>query len=279
MQLSGRKPSLFARPWTRSQRIILLALIGANAAAFVAQFFLDAYQPGMVREYFALSDRGLHDAYSWQFVTAIFLYSGPLHFLINLLLLYWFGRDVESVFGERHFLYLYLAGAIGGEFVHLFLMPADSVLFAASGGPAAIVVAYATIFPEWNLIPAKLSFGRFRLKAKHLAWAAFGVAAVSAWTSRNSPASCSAYLGGCVAGWAYARLLGFGRPSLLQRVCQQRRAAAERYRQLTPDQIIAEEIDPLLEKISRGGMKSLSRTERRILARAHQRIIEHPRGA
>jgi hypothetical protein len=53
----------------------------------------------------------------------------------------------------------------------------------------------------------------------------------------------------------------------------ERRAAAERYRQLTPTEIIAEEIDPVLEKIARSGMNSLTRAERRILTRAHQRII------
>ena len=275
MQLSGRKPSLFARPWTRSQRIVLLALIAANAAAFVTQFFLELYQPGLIHEYLALSDRGLREAYSWQFITAIFLYSGPVNFVISILLLYFLGRDVESVFGQRHFLYLYLAGGLGGELVHLFLMPPESVLFAASGGPAAILVAYATIFPEWDLGPANVRFARLRFKAKYLAWGAFGLAAASICISRNAQATYSACLGGCVAGWAYARFLGFGRPSVLQRVSCQRRAAAERYRQLTPDQIITEEIDPLLEKISRSGLNSLSRRERQTLARAHERITKH----
>jgi membrane associated rhomboid family serine protease len=274
MRLSGRKPSLFARPWTRQQRIVLLALIGANAAVFLGQIFFEAYQPGVIREYFALSHRGLRDAYSWQFGTAIFLHSGPLHFVINVLLLYLLGRDIEVVLGQRHFFYLYLAGAIGGEFSHLFLMPAASVLFAASGGVAAIVVAYATILPELDLISPRFFFGRFRLKAKYLGWAAFAFAVLCLCVSRHGAASYSACLGGCIAGWLYAHLLGFGRTSILQRFLRQRRAAAERYRQLTPDQIIAEEIDPLLEKISRCGMKSLTRTERRILARAYQRIME-----
>jgi membrane associated rhomboid family serine protease len=274
MQLSGRKPSLFARPWARSQRIVLLALIAANAAAFVAQFFLELYQPGLIHDYVALSDRGLHDAYSWQFITAIFLYSGPVHFVISILLLYFLGRDVESVLGQRHFFYLYLAGALGGEFVHIFLMPTDSVLFAGSGGPAAILVAYATIFPEWNLNPSNPRLRRFHLKAKYLAWGAFGLGVASICVIRSGQTSYSACLGGCVTGWAYARFLGFGRPSLWQRVLYRRRAAAERYRQLTPDQIITEEIDPLLDKISRGGLKSLSRRERQILARAHERIAQ-----
>jgi membrane associated rhomboid family serine protease len=274
MRLSGRKQSLSARPWRQRQRVVLLALIGANAAAFVAQMVLEACQPGVVREYLALSDRGLHDAYSWQFVTAIFLHFGPAHFLVNTFLLYLLGRDIESILGQGHFFYLYLAGAIGGEFSHLFLMPAGSVLFGASGGVAAVVVAYATILPELELISTKILNARLRLKAKHVGCAAAGFAVVFLCINRSGAVGHGDYLGGCIAGWLYANLLGFGRPSVLQRVLRQRRVAAERYRQLTPDQIIAEEIDPLLEKISRCGMKSLTRTERRILARAHQRIME-----
>jgi len=274
MRLSGRKPSLLARPWTQPRRVVLFALISANAAAFLAQIFLQRYLPEAVREYLALSDRGLREAYSWQFVTAIFLHSGPLHFVANTFLLYLLGRDMEIVLGQQRFFYLYLAGAVGGEFGHLFLMPADSALLAASGGVAAVVVAYATILPELEFISTRFFGAAVRLKAKHLGYAAFALGVVSFCINRRGVGCHSAYLGGCIAGWLYANLLGFGRPSILQRVLRQRRAAADRYRQLTPDQIIAEEIDPLLEKISCRGIKSLTRAERRILARAHQRIIE-----
>jgi hypothetical protein len=37
---------------------------------------------------------------------------------------------------------------------------------------------------------------------------------------------------------------------------------------------MVEEIDPLLEKISRAGLKSLTRAERRILARGREKILE-----
>lgn len=278
MRLSRRKTSLLTRPWTQPQRIVLVGLISANAAAFIAQTLLEMYWPGFVREYLALSNQGVHEAYSWQFVTAIFLHPGPLHFLASILLLYLLGRDMESILGQRHFFALYLAGAIGGEFGHLFLMPAGSALLAASGGVAAIVVAYATILPELELLSTKFFGARLRLKAKHLGYASFAVGLISLCINRSGDVGYSACVGGCIAGWLYAHFLGFGRTSVLQRVLRERRAAADRYRQLTPDQIIAQEIDPLLEKISRGGMRSLTRTERRILVRAHQRIIEQAPG-
>ena len=151
MRLSGRKRSSYTRNWTQRQRIVLLALIGANFGVFFAQLVVEAYQPGFVLAYLGLSDAGVRDAYAWQFLTAMFLHSGPWHLLGNVVILYFLGRDLESILGSRHFLYLYLCGSIAGELGHLFLMPSNSVLYGASGGVAAVVVAYATILPELEL--------------------------------------------------------------------------------------------------------------------------------
>jgi membrane associated rhomboid family serine protease len=247
----------------------LLSLIGINLVVFIAQVFLDAYQPGFVREYLALSDHGLRDAYGWQFITASFLHDGPWHLLGNMFLLYLLGRDVESIIGQRQFLFLYLTGTLAGELGHLFLMPVDSALLAASGGPAAVIVAYAAILPELELTS---SFLPIRLKAKHIAYGAFAISALAIIFDRTPTVAHSSFLGGCIAGWFYAHLLGFGRPSILQRALTQRRAEAERFDAMTPEEFIAEQIDPLLEKISREGMASLTRAERRLLARAREKM-------
>ncbi|HWM25052.1 MAG TPA: rhomboid family intramembrane serine protease [Chthoniobacterales bacterium] len=274
MRLSGRKSSSFTRRWRQRPRVVLLGLIGVNIAAFVTQLFLDAYQPGFIREYLGLSDLGIHAAYGWQFFTAPFLHSGPWHLFGNMLILYLLGRDVESIIGQRQFLMLYLAGAWAGELGHLFLMPETSVLFAASGGVAAVVVAYATILPELELTSMIFLVLPVRLKAKHLAYGAFAIAILGVTLDRSSTVAHSAYLGGCVAGWLYAHLLGFGRPSIFQRALRQRRAEMERYRMMTSEQFISEEVDPVLDKISREGLQSLTWSERRTLARAQEKIAE-----
>jgi membrane associated rhomboid family serine protease len=274
MRLSGRKPSSFTRPWTHRPRVILLGLIGVNVIALVAQLFLEAYQPGFVREYLGLSDSGVRAAYGWQFFTAILLHDGPWHLVGNMLVLYLLGRDVESIIGQRQFLFLYLAGAVGGELGHLFLMPATSVLFAASGGVAAVLVAYATILPELELTSTSLLLLPVRLKAKYLAYGAFAVAIWGVTLDRSGTVTHSAYLGGIVAGWLYAHVLGFGRASILQRTLRQRRVEGERYRAMTTDQFISEHVDPVLDKISREGLQSLTWSERRTLARAQEKIAE-----
>jgi membrane associated rhomboid family serine protease len=187
--------------------------------------------------------------------------------------LYLLGRDVESILGQRHFFFLYAAGAVAGELGHLFLMPSTTVLLGASGGVAAVMMAYATILPELELTGSAFFLVPLRLKAKHLAYGAVVVSAVLLIIDRTGVVSHSAYLGGCAAGWLYAHLLGFGRPSFIQRALHQRKAEAERYEHMGAEQFIAQEVDPLLDKIAREGMASLTRNERRILARGREKLV------
>jgi len=272
VRLSRGKPSLFARPWRESRRVVLFALIGLNVVSFATQFFLDAFAPGFVRDYLALSDRGVHDAYAWQFVTAMLLYGSPWHFLGNMLVLYILGRDIESILGQRHFLYLFLSGAIGGELGHLFLMPSETLLYAASGGVAAVLIAYATILPELDLIAWGAPRFSFHVKAKHVAGALLFLSLVMLVIDRNGAVMHSAIPGGLAAGWLYANLLGFGHASWLRRLLRRRREAAERVQRMTPAEFIKHEIDPLLEKISRNGIQSLTKAERRLLSQAREKV-------
>lgn len=272
VRLSRGKPSIFAKPWQQSRPIVLLALIALNVAGFVTQFFLDAFEPGFVRDYLALSKTGIEQAYAWQFVTATLLYGDPWHFLSNLLVLYVLGRDIESILGQRHFFYLFLSGAVGGELGHLFLMPADTLLYAASGGVAAVLIAYAVILPELDLIAWR--FWRFSIhfKAKHAAVALLFLSLIMLVLDRNGAVIHSAIPGGLVAGSLYANLLGFGHASWLRRLLRRRRDAAERVQRMSREEFIEQQIDPLLEKISRNGMQSLTRAERRILDQAREKV-------
>ncbi|MFN2541976.1 MAG: rhomboid family intramembrane serine protease [Chthoniobacterales bacterium] len=253
---------------------VLFTLIGVNVAVFAAQMVLQFSDPDFARAYLGISDQTVRDAYAWQFVTASVLHLGPWHFLANLFVLCLLGRDLETILGRRHFFYLYVSGAIAGELGHLFLMPPQSVLFAASGGIAAIVVAYAAVLPELELVPGALFFLRIRVKAKHVAQITCALAIVLLCIDRGAVVAHSALLGGCAAGWLYAHLLGFGRPSWLQRFLRERREETQRYARMTVEQLISEEVDPVLEKIAKHGIDSLSRSERRSLARARETILQ-----
>lgn len=273
MRLSGRKASRFTRSWAPPQRIVLLSLIGLNAAAFIAQLVLTSWNQPLVLEYLGLSDRGINDAYAWQFFTAPLLHNNIWHFAADMLVLYFIGRDVEAIIGQRQFLFLYLFGAFSGELGHLFLMPSNCVLFGASGGVAAIFIAYATILPELEMTTLLLFMVPVRLKMRRLAQIALVGAVALLLYDRSGAVGHSAFVGGAIAGWFYAHLLGFGRTSLLQRVLRQRRIEAARLQSMRADQFVAEEIDPLLEKISQRGLASLSRRERRLLEQAREKML------
>jgi rhomboid family protein len=276
MRLSGRKASSHAPRWSPPQRVVLLSLIGVNLAVFIAQQVLQTYQPAIVPDYLGLSYRGIDQACAWQFFSAMFLHAGVFSFAANMFVLYFIGRDLESIVGQKHFLYLFFFGVIGGELGHLFLMPSTTVLVAASGGVAAVVVAFATILPEIEMADSLFFVLPVRLKAKYIAYALFALGLLLVLFVRNGVVSHSAYLGGGAAGWLYAHLLGFGRPSFVQRTLRRRRLEGERRRRMSVEEFIAEEIDPLLEKISRTGLASLSRSERRMLAQARQKMAEPP---
>lgn len=276
MRLSGRKASSHAPYWTPHQRVVLLSLIAANVVIFVAQQIVQASQPSAVVEYLGLSYRGIDQAYAWQFLSAMFLHAGVLSFVGGMCLLYFIGRDVESIFGQKHFLYLYLAGLIGGELGHLFLMPSTTVLLGATGGLAAVVIAFATILPELEVTQSLFYVVPLKLKAKYLGNALFVIGVVLLIVDREGVVGHSALLGGGAVGWLYAHLLGFGRPSFLQRYLRRRQVEGERLRQMPLDEFITEEIDPLLEKIARNGLGSLTRRERRALEQARVKMTEPP---
>lgn len=273
MRLSGRKASLLTRTWAPSQGIVLISLIAAQTTLFVAQLITNGWDTRFITEYLTLSNRGISQAYAWQFFTAPFLHIGIWHFVGNVILLYVVGRDVEAIIGQRKFLFLYFFGLFAGELGHLFLMPVDSTLFAASGGVAAVCIAYATILPELEMTTLLLFMIPVRLKMRRVAQIALLIATALLIFDRAGSVAHSAFIGGAAAGWIYAHLLGFGRTSFLQRTWRRRASEAERLRSLTTDQFLAEKVDPLLDKISRRGLASLSRRERRLLTEARARML------
>ena len=83
MRISRGKPSLFARPWRESRPIVLLALIALNASVFVAQVFLDAFEPGFVRDYLAIEEVRFRD----RLHTSVCASNGALECLVPPLIL------------------------------------------------------------------------------------------------------------------------------------------------------------------------------------------------
>jgi rhomboid-like protein len=101
------------------------------------------------------------------------------HILINMFLLYMFGRVLENVWGAKRFLFFYLACGIGAAAVHLamqYFMGGDAPAVGASGAVMGVFVAFAYLFPntEMMIIPIPIPIKAKWLVLAYVAFDLFG---------------------------------------------------------------------------------------------------------
>jgi membrane associated rhomboid family serine protease len=155
----------------------------------------------------------------WQPVTYIFLHGGLWHLLINMLMLWMFGRELELVWGKKRFLnYFFLCG-IGAGIITILVKvapmlwgvrPTDTPTIGASGAIFGILIANAILFPDrriW-LFPLPLTIPMRPFVAVMGAIEFFGTLGAG-----GDGVSHLCHLGGMLIGWLYLR-----RGSLLYRV-------------------------------------------------------------
>jgi membrane associated rhomboid family serine protease len=118
----------------------------------------------------------------------MFLHGGAAHVLFNMWFLWIFGNNVEEAFGHFGYLLMYLLGGIAATLTYVVVNPASTVpLVGASGAIAAVLGAYAVLFPGhrvlsllgWLIlpIPAAVFLGfwfiaQFGLGGTNVAWEA-----------------------------------------------------------------------------------------------------------
>lgn len=83
----------------------------------------------------------------WQIATSVFTHEGSVHLLLNMLVLYFLGPQLEAILGRTRFLSLYLlSGLTGSVAVMLLSSPTTSTLGASGAGfglmGALLVVAH-----------------------------------------------------------------------------------------------------------------------------------------
>jgi membrane associated rhomboid family serine protease len=274
---SGRRPSFTAMLLAGS---VAAAVTHWTAFLLTGQKLFTAADPLLAL--LGLSAETVRAGSAWQFVTFAFLHANPLHLLSNVLPLYLAGREAEPIMGGKHFLSLYvLANLLGGlaqwGAMSAGLVPDGTVFIGVSAGVAAIVSAFATILPELEVTVLILFVLPLRVRAKRFA---LGLVLLGAglWISQTGTvAGPVAILVGTLVGWVYAKQLGFGNPLAIERYFIDRKQHALRLERMPVEQFIAEEIDPVLEKLARGGMSSLTRAERRLLQRGSSKLAEKAR--
>ncbi|MDY0165849.1 MAG: rhomboid family intramembrane serine protease [Thermoguttaceae bacterium] len=222
----------------------------------------------------------------WNLVSYGFAHAAePSHVLFNMLGLFILGRDIEWTYGKREFIRLYLALVMAGGLVWSLAMTARVFLFhevppemagrfsvvGASAAVSGIVVLFALHFPRRTL----LLFFLFPIPAWVLGvlLVTFDIIGVLGEGKQN--VAYIAHLAGAgfaflyfKTGWRFGRL-GEGFGAWLRRL----RGPQLRVRRPEDDseESLSDEVDRILEKISREGEASLTRRERRALQDASRR--------
>jgi membrane associated rhomboid family serine protease len=259
----------FANRLAARRGSVTLLLIVLNAICFGLQTLANSISPGWVENWLALSRAGALSGYEWQFVTYMFLHGGVLHLLFNMLTLYFAGREVEALVGRAHYLGIYFLGGLVGGLAQILFSGTDSVL-GASAGVLAVLIAFTTIFPDVQLTCLIFFVIPLRLRAKYLALLVVVSSVAFALTSSMQDIGHVAHLGGCLVGWLYAKRLGYGNP--IGGYFSEKRDHAVRVMNMSPEEFISEEIDPILDKIAKEGIHSLTRAERKILEKGRDKI-------
>ena len=276
MRPSRRQIQPFVRRWQAGRNSITALVVALSVGAFAAQFIVETLFSGeaphqILREWLALNSAAVQSGHWWKFLSFGLLHANPVHWAIDMLLLFLAGRELEPIVGPRHFSIIYLAGNILGGLAHWTFLRATPLL-GVSAGVAAVIIAYTTILPELEVTFHLLFVIPVRLHTKHLAWALLAFSAVCWATCTVPEIGPAGMVVGALFGWAYVKQLGYGNPLAVQRYIFDRRQRAARLARMSPDQFVAAEIDPILEKIAERGVKSLTRAERKILEQGRGKL-------
>lgn len=139
----------------------------------------------------------------WQFLTAMFLHSDFFHILFNMLGLFFFGPDLEWMWGSKRFLGVYMIiGVLANLFAYLLNVHSTGVTLGASGAIFAVLGAYAAMYPDRQLI-----FMIFPIKAKWLVLFYFIFSLLgTAGLEGNGGTAYAVHLAGIVLGVLYVKL-------------------------------------------------------------------------
>src|SRR5437879_11450101 len=91
------------RGWLSQFGSVKHLLIWITAAVFILQLIALMFRWSVMEDLFALRATQLRRGFVWQPVTYMFLHADLWHILINLLMLWFFGREVEYFIGPKYF--------------------------------------------------------------------------------------------------------------------------------------------------------------------------------
>ncbi|MFT6815831.1 MAG: membrane associated rhomboid family serine protease [Sphingobacteriales bacterium] len=223
----------------------------------------------------------------WSIFTYMFLHQGFFHLLFNMLWLYWLGRIFIDFLNHKKLTTVYILGGIGGGLIYMVLFNLfpvfsnsvnGSYLLGASAGVLAVVVATATLVPEYTI--RLLFIGNVKLK--HIALFSILLDIIS--IGNSNPGGHIAHLGGALVGFIYIKQLQKGN-DFGQKIGNFFSGFTNMFNKKDPIKVVHKQtvskpksktaadqktIDGILDKISESGYDSLSVEEKRILFQASE---------
>jgi membrane associated rhomboid family serine protease len=279
----------FASGWSATT-----ALIAITVAVWVANLLFFDVVPvnGLLALAGDLPSRPLR---AWNLLTYGFAHDSKniLHLAMNMLAIFFFGREVEDILGRAEFVRFYVAAIVVAGLawvvsVQLFT-PLDAPhrwLVGASGAVMGVMAVFIWHYPNMELLLfGFLPMPAWALGLLYLGWDAYG-----AYEGGDHVAHV-AHIGGAAFGLCYAwRGWNLGEllpsfPAWRQRLRvvhpprgddAPRRGSGGRSRD-DADEGDQDEVDRILEKISRAGESSLTPDERATLTEASRRLRERHR--
>ena len=235
----------------------------------------------------------------WQLVTYMFFHGGFLHLFFNMFALWMFGMELEQLWGSKRFLSFYLFCGIAGGLTNLLVAPlvgSVAPTVGASGAVFGVLLAFGMMFPNRQIYLYFL----LPIRAKYFIAAYIGMELFFGVTGTSDGVAHFAHLGGAAAGllfvlglrgvipfgrwWELLRGLfpqrpiqeqRFGRPSQSVREAtffDIRSGHARQAEKKADEEITQEEVDAILDKITRAGYQSLTDEEKRTLNEASRKI-------
>jgi membrane associated rhomboid family serine protease len=257
-------------PFSRTTRGVRALLI-VNLAVFVLQWV-----PGLGS---LLLDGGAivaHKVFAegqvWRLATYMLLHSvdSVFHLLFNMLGLWMIGPEIEERMGTKRFLWFYALCGVGAGLFSVFYLFSSVTqwmpVIGASGAVLGLLTAYAVYYPDRQL----LFYFVIPVKAWMLVAGYAAVSLLLALTEKGGVVAHLVHFGGIVVAFAY--LKSHGRiEAVLDEMKSRRREKTVRRNaetEISRKRFFEESIDPILEKISREGMSSLTKEEKRLLDKA-----------
>lgn len=267
-------------------------LVLANVAVFLLDILISGSSHWLIYDYLAIRGDTLVKPWLWfQFLTYGFCHNPAdnWHLIGNMLGLWFLGRAVEGVYGQKEFLRFYVAalliGSVSWTLINFFYFgpsvdPATGQTFwrpmlGASGAVTAVIMLFVFHFPKQTI----LLFFVLPVPAWVLG---LMIIAYNLFALQGPSVAYEVHMAGCIFAACYYRFhwnIGRMMPNFRGGIRLPKRSRPE-LKIHDPDAAydkLDREADRLLEKVNKEGIESLTAKERRVLEDYSRRMRQKHR--